>query len=85
MSHSDGRFHRGGGGLERVGVEALAVEFAVAFEPTGDVLVRIEVSTPGPRDARGRLGGKDPLPRSLFSALHLPCEINTIPQGRWRA
>jgi hypothetical protein len=35
----------------------------------------IEVSTPGPRDARGRLGGGPPLPRILFSALSLPCEM----------
>jgi len=37
----------------------------------GWVLV-IEVSTPRPRDARGRLGGGPPLPRILFSAFSLP-------------
>jgi hypothetical protein len=35
----------------------------------------IEVSTSGLKDARGRLGGEPPLPRILFSALSLPCEM----------
>jgi hypothetical protein len=42
----------------------------------------IEVSTPGPRDARGRLGGEDPLPRILFSAFHLPCEMGEYFTGQ---